>query len=301
MVPDAGPPPRHLARFVRGLPAAEDALDLGCGDGRLTKELTAGPGHRAPTSPSSRSRAPAAGCPTSSSSSSSRTSRCPSSTAPSTWWCAWRRSSTCATSQLFLSEARRVLRPDGTLASPRRSTGACTAARALWKGFEEVFDPLSPHIRFFTAAVAEPAARRPRLRRPSAQARGGHAAGLSAGSWRPGRSVAPPATNLASGHGRRHPRHPRHPRLLQRLRDGRRADHRPPDRPRARGDRLLPPARGRARASRSGRARAWCTCRRCATSTWTPSSTRCCPACTPAAGASPTWRCSSSPATARCA
>jgi SAM-dependent methyltransferase len=40
LVPDdPGPPPRVLAEFVRGLGHAERALDLGCGDGRLSAQL----------------------------------------------------------------------------------------------------------------------------------------------------------------------------------------------------------------------------------------------------------------------
>jgi SAM-dependent methyltransferase len=38
---DPGPPPAHLVEFVRGLGHAGRALDLGCGDGRLTAELDA--------------------------------------------------------------------------------------------------------------------------------------------------------------------------------------------------------------------------------------------------------------------
>src|ERR671914_2220106 len=42
LVPAApGPPPAHLARFVRGLGRVASALDVGCGDGRLTVELHA--------------------------------------------------------------------------------------------------------------------------------------------------------------------------------------------------------------------------------------------------------------------
>jgi SAM-dependent methyltransferase len=39
---DPGPPPPHLVAFVRELGHVERALDLGCGDGRLTAELDAG-------------------------------------------------------------------------------------------------------------------------------------------------------------------------------------------------------------------------------------------------------------------
>lgn len=53
--------------------------------------------------------------------------------------------------QLLLSEARRVLRPGGSLALTTPAHGRLTAARAAVRGFEEVFDPLSPHLRFFTA------------------------------------------------------------------------------------------------------------------------------------------------------
>jgi SAM-dependent methyltransferase len=38
---EPGPPPAHLAELVRGLGRVRRALDLGCGDGRLTAELDA--------------------------------------------------------------------------------------------------------------------------------------------------------------------------------------------------------------------------------------------------------------------
>jgi SAM-dependent methyltransferase len=42
LVPDdPGPPQAHLVEFVRSLGATRRALDLGCGDGRLTAELDA--------------------------------------------------------------------------------------------------------------------------------------------------------------------------------------------------------------------------------------------------------------------
>jgi SAM-dependent methyltransferase len=52
--------------------------------------------------------------------------------------------------QFLLSELRRVLRPSGTLALTTPAHGRLTALSALVRGFDRVFDPLSPHLRFFT-------------------------------------------------------------------------------------------------------------------------------------------------------
>ena len=66
---------------------------------------------------------------------------------------------------------------------------------------------------------------------------------------------------------------------------------------RPRGRRLLPPARRRPHAEGATRAPSSCTCARSRTSTSTRSCTRSCRPSTPPARPSPTWRCSSSPAT----
>ena len=52
--------------------------------------------------------------------------------------------------QLLLSEARRVLRPGGRLAVTTPGHGRATGADIVLRGFERRFDPLSPHLCFFT-------------------------------------------------------------------------------------------------------------------------------------------------------
>jgi hypothetical protein len=49
-----------------------------------------------------------------------------------------------------VSEARRVLRPGGTLAVTTPAHRRLTGFNVLVRGFERRFDPLSPHLRFFT-------------------------------------------------------------------------------------------------------------------------------------------------------
>ncbi|MDQ3721054.1 MAG: class I SAM-dependent methyltransferase [Actinomycetota bacterium] len=150
LVPDAGPPPRHLRRFVRGLPSVGDALDLGCGDGRLTKELRAERLTGADVSKvalaRARRRLPEGGF----------VHVAPDEPLPfadtgfDLVLCA-ETLEHARDVQLLLSEARRVLRPGGTLAVTTPAHGRLTAVRAVVTGFEKVFDPLSPHLRFFTA------------------------------------------------------------------------------------------------------------------------------------------------------
>ena len=147
--PDPGPPPAHLVRFVRGLPPARDALDLGCGDGRLTRELGAERVTAADVSSVALERA---------------RGRLPEATlaqlepdAPLPFADTSFDLVLCAETvehvrdvQGMLSEARRVLRPGGALALTTPAHGRATAARALVLGWDRVVDPLSPHLRFFT-------------------------------------------------------------------------------------------------------------------------------------------------------
>jgi ubiquinone/menaquinone biosynthesis C-methylase UbiE len=149
-VPDEpGPPPDHLVRFVRRLPEAEHALDLGCGDGRLTAELRAGAITAADVSSVALRRA---------------TGRLPDAEIaliapgePLPFVDGEFELVLCAETiehvrdvQLFLSEIRRVLRPGGGLAVTTPAHDRITGLRLAVSGFESGFDPLSPHLRFFT-------------------------------------------------------------------------------------------------------------------------------------------------------
>jgi SAM-dependent methyltransferase len=141
---DGAPPPSHLAEFVRSLGPAELALDLGCGDGRLTKELRAERVTAADVSAVALERARAR--------------------LPDVALVPLRPNEPlplddgefdlvlCAETLehvqdvgLLVSEARRVLRPGGTLAVTTPAHRGIVLG-----GFERRFDPLSPHIRFFT-------------------------------------------------------------------------------------------------------------------------------------------------------
>jgi SAM-dependent methyltransferase len=140
LVPEEpGPPPAHLAAFVRGLGPVERALDLGCGDGRLSAELDAAELTAADVSALALERA---------------RRRLPSARfvelepdAPLPLDDAAFDLVLCAETiehvrdvQLLLSEMRRVLRPGGTL--------ALTTPANLPLGPRP--DPLSPHLRQFT-------------------------------------------------------------------------------------------------------------------------------------------------------
>jgi ubiquinone/menaquinone biosynthesis C-methylase UbiE len=140
LVPEEpGPPPEHLRAFVRSLGRAERALDLGCGDGRLTAELDAADLTAADVSDvaleRARRRLPDA-----------RIAELePDAALPfddgafDLVLCA-ETIEHVRDVQLLLSEARRVLRPGGELAL------TTPASRALMRPP----DPLSPHLRHLT-------------------------------------------------------------------------------------------------------------------------------------------------------
>ena len=140
-------PPRRLAEFVRGLPEVGDALDLGCGDGRLGAELRARRVVGADVSPVPLDRAR------------SRLAEVvlvePDEPLPfedgsfDLVLCAEMLEHV-RDVQLLLSEVRRVLRPGGTLAISTPAHSRLSALRLVATGWESEFDPLSPHLRFFT-------------------------------------------------------------------------------------------------------------------------------------------------------
>jgi ubiquinone/menaquinone biosynthesis C-methylase UbiE len=150
LVPEEpGPPPAHLRAFVAGLPHAERALDLGCGDGRLTAALDAAELTAADVSDvalgRARPRLPGA----------ELVALEPDQPLPfgdnrfDLVLCA-ETVEHVRDVQLLLSEARRVLTPGGTLALTTPAHGRLTGAVILVAGFERRFDPLSPHVRFLT-------------------------------------------------------------------------------------------------------------------------------------------------------
>ena len=135
---------------MEGLPAVGRALDLGCGDGRLGASLDARELVAADVSAvaleRARRRLPAA----------ETVLVEPDTPLP------FEDSSfdlvLCAETlehvrdvQLLVSEARRVLRPGARLALTTPAHGRLAGLDVLVRGFERRFDPLSPHIRFFTA------------------------------------------------------------------------------------------------------------------------------------------------------
>jgi SAM-dependent methyltransferase len=146
---DPGPPPPCLARFVRELGEARRVLDLGCGDGRLTAEIQANEVVAADVSRVALERVARRlpGVPT----------VLLEPDAPLPFDDSEFELVLCAETlehvrdvQLLLSEARRVLAPGGTLALTTPAHGRLTGLVVLLGGLERRFDPLSPHIRFFS-------------------------------------------------------------------------------------------------------------------------------------------------------
>jgi SAM-dependent methyltransferase len=146
---DPGPPPAHLASFVEGLGHVAAALDLGCGDGRLSSRLDSDDLTLADVSDVALARAarrlPAAGI----------VALDPDAALPladnafDLVLCADTVEHV-RDLQLLLSEVRRVLRPGGRLAVATPAHSRLTGLDVLARGFERRFPPLSPHLRFLT-------------------------------------------------------------------------------------------------------------------------------------------------------
>ena len=148
------PHPAHLVQFVAALPEAAHALDLGCGDGRLTAKL--------------RARSLTA-CDVSAVAVRRAARRLPDAEVvqiqpdePLPFVDGEFELVLCTETiehvrdvQLFVSEVRRVLRPGGVLALTTPAWSRLSALRLVVFGFESGFDPLSPHLRFFTRASLE--------------------------------------------------------------------------------------------------------------------------------------------------
>jgi ubiquinone/menaquinone biosynthesis C-methylase UbiE len=150
LVPDEpGPPAEHLARFVRGLDPAGSVLDLGCGDGRLTRELRASELVGADVSGVALERA-RRHLPDAELIQLEPDARLPLEDSRFELVLCAETLEHVRDVQLLLSEARRVLRPGGTLAVTTPAHGRVTGLELLALGFERRFDPFSPHLRFFS-------------------------------------------------------------------------------------------------------------------------------------------------------
>lgn len=153
LVPDdPGPPPRHLVEFVDSLGRRDGAvLDLGCGDGRLTRHLRGrhivGADVSAVALDRARRRLAKSDI--------ELAELTPGAVLPfpdgsfDLVLCAETIEHVVDT-ETFLAEARRVVAPDGEIAVTTPAHGRRTGLSLLLRGFERSFDPLSPHVRFFS-------------------------------------------------------------------------------------------------------------------------------------------------------
>ena len=154
LVPDdPGPPPAHLVEFVESLGRRDGAvLDLGCGDGRLTLGLRGRRIVGADVSPIALDRARR------------RVAKrdielmetAPGAILPfgdGTFDLVLLAETVehVVDVETLLSEARRVLRPGGEIALTTPAHGRRTGLGLFARGFERTFDPLSPHVRFFSS------------------------------------------------------------------------------------------------------------------------------------------------------
>lgn len=151
LVPELGNrSPAHIVAFVHSLGSAERALDLGCGDGRLTAELDARRIVAADASPVALERAERRLGPDVELVEIEPDHELPLEDSQFDLVLCAETLEHVRDLQLCLSEIRRVLRPGGTLAVTTPGHNRLTGLRILVRGFENGFDPLSPHLRFFS-------------------------------------------------------------------------------------------------------------------------------------------------------
>lgn len=147
--PEPGPPPAHLSAFVETLGPWERALDLGCGDGRLSASLAAGELTAADVSKvalnRARPRLPGARI-----AHLEPDAALPFGDGAFTGVLCAETLEHVRDTQLLLSELRRVLAPGGSVAVTTPAHGRLTGLRVAARGFERYFDPLSPHLRFYS-------------------------------------------------------------------------------------------------------------------------------------------------------
>jgi SAM-dependent methyltransferase len=150
LVPDADePPPARLAGFVRALGPVERALDLGCGDGRLSGELRAESLTLADVSVVALERA-ARRLPGAERAELDPDAPLPFPDSSFDLVLVAETIEHVRDVQLLVSELRRVLVPEGALAVTTPAHSRRTGLGVVARGFESRFDPLSPHLRFFT-------------------------------------------------------------------------------------------------------------------------------------------------------
>jgi SAM-dependent methyltransferase len=145
----SGPPPRHLAAFVDSLTPAAAALDLGCGDARLSELIEADSLTIADVSEValSRARPRVRDATVVALEPDARLPLCDN--AFDLVLCA-ETIEHVRDVQNLLSEVRRVLRPGGRLALTTPAHSRLTGLAVAVHGFEHRFDPLSPHLRFLS-------------------------------------------------------------------------------------------------------------------------------------------------------
>jgi SAM-dependent methyltransferase len=150
LVPEEpGPPPPALAELVESLGHVDAALDLGCGDGRLSALLDAGELTLADVSDVALRRA-ARRLPEAAAAALTPDAPLPlPDNAFDLVLCADTLEHV-RDVQLLLSEARRVLSPGGRLAIATPAHSRLTGLDVFARGFERRFPPLSPHLRFLT-------------------------------------------------------------------------------------------------------------------------------------------------------